>query len=275
MNAAITESASWTHQYQLTISSNFGSISPASGSWINAGAPVTIYAVSPATGSGEQYVWNGWTGSGSGSYAGTGNNSALVTMNAPISESASWTHQWRVTFQLSGLSSDASGTVLTVGSSSYTSSTFPSSPLWVNDGVSYSFAAVVSAGSGKQYTVSSMTGPASPIHSSGTVSATYLTQYQLSISGNLGIVSPDSGTWINAGSPVTILAATPSTGSGARFAWNGWTGTGSGSYTGTGNNSALVAMNGPITEYASWSAQYQLIIGGNFGSVSPDFCNLV
>ena len=269
MTSAVTATASWATQYLLQTSGNVGTVSPTSGSWYNAGTQVTIYAVPPSVGSGEQYVWNGWAGSGTGSYTGTGNNSALVTMNGPVNESASWTHQWQITFQQSGLSSDASGTVLMVGSSSYTYNTFPGSPMWVNDGASYSFVAAVPAGSGKQYASISVVGPTSPLHSSGTVSASYMVQYQLTISSNLGYVSPVSGTWFNAGSPVIIYAVSPATGSGARFAWNGWTGSGSGSYSGPGNNSALLTMNGPITEYASWSAQYQLTISGNFGSVGP------
>ena len=47
---------------------------------------------------GEQYVWNGWTGTGSGSYTGTNNPATnAVTMNAAITETASWTHQYQVT----------------------------------------------------------------------------------------------------------------------------------------------------------------------------------
>ena len=113
MNAPITETASWTHQYQISTSSNFGFVSPTSNSWINAGSPVTIYAVSPAATAGEQYLWNGWTGSGSGSYTGTSNNSALVTMNAPITESASWTHQYQITF---AVALSDSGTITPSGS---------------------------------------------------------------------------------------------------------------------------------------------------------------
>jgi hypothetical protein len=78
---------------------NFGTTTPAVGStWYNAGATVTISATAPGAGGGERYVWNGWTGTGSGSYTGTNNpaNNA-VTMNAPITETASWTHQYQLT----------------------------------------------------------------------------------------------------------------------------------------------------------------------------------
>jgi hypothetical protein len=59
---------------------------------------VTIQATAPGTGAGEQYVWNGWTGNGIISYTGTDNPAInAVTMNGPITEAASWTHQYYLT----------------------------------------------------------------------------------------------------------------------------------------------------------------------------------
>lgn len=75
----------------MTVSANFGSVSPASG-WFDAGSVITINASAPSAVTGEQYVWNGWTGSGVGNYSGMA-NPANVTMNGPITETASWTYQ--------------------------------------------------------------------------------------------------------------------------------------------------------------------------------------
>jgi hypothetical protein len=109
------------------MAANFGSVSPVTGGWYNAGSSVTIYAVSPSVGAGEQYVWNGWTGSGSGSYTGTGNNTSLVTMNGAVTETASWTHQYQVTFVVnpsssgttnpSGTSWQNAGSIITITAS--------------------------------------------------------------------------------------------------------------------------------------------------------------
>jgi uncharacterized repeat protein (TIGR02543 family) len=94
----MTVTASFTqNQYQLTMATNFGSVSPESDNWYTYGSSVTIYAVSPSVGGGERYVWNGWTGSGSGSYTGLDNNTNLVTMNGPVTETASWTVQYYLT----------------------------------------------------------------------------------------------------------------------------------------------------------------------------------
>ena len=77
--------------------------------------------------------------------------------------------------------------------------------------------------------------------------ANFQLQYFLTmaVSGN-GQVKPVS-TWQNAGNVVTIQAkANP----GSRFSF--WTGTGTGSFTGTANP-ASVTMNGPIMETATFS----------------------
>ncbi|MGB9622752.1 MAG: hypothetical protein ACPL07_02795, partial [Candidatus Bathyarchaeia archaeon] len=92
-----SQSITYTTQYELTMATNFGTTSPSvgGGHWYDAGTKVTISATAPVAGSGEQYVWNGWTGSGTGSYTGMDNPATdAVTMNGPITETASWTHQY-------------------------------------------------------------------------------------------------------------------------------------------------------------------------------------
>ena len=76
--------AAFTTQYQLTMNAGAGgTVEPASG-WRNNGAQVTISAT-PLNG----YHFTGWTGSGNGSYSGP-NNPASITMDGPITESASF-----------------------------------------------------------------------------------------------------------------------------------------------------------------------------------------
>ncbi|HWT02319.1 MAG TPA: Calx-beta domain-containing protein [Pyrinomonadaceae bacterium] len=85
-----------------------------------------------------------------------------------------------------------------------------------------------------------------------TYTATFATQHFLTMSaGAGGTVSPASG-WHNRGAGVSI-SATPNSG----FSFGGWTGSGSGSFTGS-TNPASVTMNGPVSETASFSAS-----GGN------------
>src|SRR5439155_8246709 len=77
-----------------------------------------------------------------------------------------------------------------------------------------------------------------------TYTATFKTQYFLTMAhGTGGMVSPASG-WKNSGIVVSI-SATPGNG----FSFSAWTGTGAGSYSGP-NNPASITMGGPITETA-------------------------
>src|SRR4029077_8155587 len=72
-------------------------------------------------------------------------------------------------------------------------------------------------------------------------------QYYLTMSaGTGGSVSPSSG-WENSGAAVAI-SATPPTG----YSFSGWTGSGTGSYSGT-SNPASITMSGPITETAAFT----------------------
>jgi hypothetical protein len=51
----------WKTQYYLTVN-NGGQGSVTGAGWYDAGSTATISATPPSAGSGEQYVWNGWTG---------------------------------------------------------------------------------------------------------------------------------------------------------------------------------------------------------------------
>ena len=80
-----------------------------------------------------------------------------------------------------------------------------------------------------------------------TYTATFTTQYYLTMSaGSGGTVSPGSS-WKNSGAIVSI-SATPATG----HSFSSWTGSGTGSYSGT-NNPASITISGPITETAAFT----------------------
>jgi hypothetical protein len=79
-----TYTATYLTQHYLTMQSGTGgTVTPTSG-WYNAGAQVQIEANSTSG-----YVFTSWTGSGSGSNSST-DNPAQVTVNAPITETASY-----------------------------------------------------------------------------------------------------------------------------------------------------------------------------------------
>jgi len=103
-DTTVSASSSCTAEAQckLTMATNFGTTSPSVGdTWENAGTVLTISATAPSAGPGERYVWNGWTGTGSGSYTGMDNPSSVTFGPDPISETASWTRQYYLTLAVS------------------------------------------------------------------------------------------------------------------------------------------------------------------------------
>ena len=248
MNEPVTETAAWRHEYYLTISTNFGTVSPSS-DWYPEGSSISIEASAPIPSIGERFVWNGWTGAGAGFYSGM-DNPATVVMNGPISETSSWTHQY----------------FLTVTSDHDT----PGGQGWYDaDATAYATltVAIVDGDVGTRYVFTSWVGDATgagltsePILMNGPKNAVadWETQYYLTIATDFGTVSPSSD-WYEAATPINIQAFAPTAGAGERYVWNGWTGTGSGSYNGI-SNPASITLNGPITEIASWTHQYYLTV---------------
>jgi len=246
--------ATYGTQYYLTVQASpaaGGSVSPASG-WYNAGTQVQISATANSG-----YQFYGWVGSGSGSYTGS-SSSATITMNGPITETAYF--QILITFSANGLGSDAQGTILTVNGQSYGYSNLPVTvAVSYGSTVSYSWSSPVSAGTGKRYVWQSTSGLASSQSGSftatqpGSVTASYATQYLLTMAASPsqgGTTSPAPGSyWYYAGTQVQI-SATANSG----YQFNGWSGSGSGSYSGT-SNPATITMDGPITETAVFYVQ--------------------
>jgi photosystem II stability/assembly factor-like uncharacterized protein len=101
--------ASFAKQYQLTMQTAAnGTTTPPSG-WFDAGASVSISA-DPAVG----YAFNGWAGTGSGSYSGWA-NPVNVRMNAPLTETPSFSGSVTVVVK-----SSPTGRLFEVDGTSYT-----------------------------------------------------------------------------------------------------------------------------------------------------------
>lgn len=121
VNSAVTYTALEKKQHYLTMqtspSSSAGTVSPSS-NWYDSGKQVTISA-SASSG----YKFDKWSGTGSGAYSGT-NNPATITVNAPITETASFQKAYTVTVKTlatyGGLStSPLSGLSVKVGTSTF------------------------------------------------------------------------------------------------------------------------------------------------------------
>ena len=264
MNGPVNETAYWMLQCRLVMATNFGATTPTAGEhWYNATTPVEITALAPTANAGEQYVFNGWTHTGTGGYSGS-SNPMTVTMNAAINQTASWTRQFALTM--------ATNTGTTVpGSGDH----------WYNAGTSVQISAVAaSLPDGERYMFNHWTGTGIGGYSGSdnfvsvtmnapiTETAAWTLQYQLIVAANFGTTSPGNGEhWYNETTSVIISVTAPTT-DGVNYIFNNWTGTGLGSYNGT-DNSVTITMDGPINQTASWALQYRLIMSTNFGTTSP------
>jgi hypothetical protein len=220
-----------------------GSVTPSNG-WKNSGTTVSISAT-PTNNTNVSYRFDAWTGTGTGSYSGT-NNPASITMNGPITESAAFIQnpvQVTVQTNLAGLSFSVDGI-------SYTAAqTFSWQP-----GSSHTIATTSpqSGGTGIRYVWTGWSGGGAISHTvapttNKTYTATFNTQYYLTMSHSTGgAVSPASG-WRGNGTTVSITA-TPAT----NYHFTNWSGSGTGSFSGT-SNPASITMGGPITEMGTFT----------------------
>jgi len=265
INANHTAVAHYVKQYKLIMSTNFGTASPSVGEhWYDVGSVVPISVTAPSVVDGEQYVWLGWTGTGTISYTGM-NNPASATMNSPITETAAWRHEYRLTMATNyGTTSPSLGDHWYEAGSIVSLSATPPSTI---DGERYVWNGWTGTGT---ISYTGMNNPAAvTMNSPITQTASWTHQYRLTMATNFGTTSPSVGEhWYDAGSIVAISAAPPSVIDGERYVWNGWTGTGTISYTGMDNPSS-VTMNSPITETAAWRHEYRLTIATNYGTTSP------
>lgn len=239
-----TYTATFTTQYYLTMSAaSGGTVSPGSG-WRNSGASVSVSAT-PTNTALVSYNFTGWAGLGIGSYSGM-NNPASISMTGPITEKAGFTQNFvDVTIQTS-----PDGRSFSVDGATYSSrQTFSWQP-----GSSHAIAttSLQSSGTGIQYAWKKWSDSGSISHmlaptTNKTYTATFTTQYYLTMSAGVGgTVSPASG-WRSKGASVSIHA-TPATG----YIFSNWAGAGTGCYTGS-TNSTIITMAAPITETGIFS----------------------
>ena len=245
-------------QCQLTMSTNYGSVSPGNGTQ-DIGSTITITATPPTASLGEQYVFLGWSGTGTGSYTGT-NNPASITMNGNITETAQWKIQYYLTV-----------------TSTYDSPSPVSGWFDTGSSITESVATPVSGGVGTQYVCTGWTGTGSA-PASGTASAltftitapsnvtwNWKTQYYLTVTSANGTAG-GSG-WYDSGASAyaTVTPLVVPGAVGTQYNFTAWSGDASGA---TSPSNAIV-MNSPKNATANWITQYYLIVYSPFGSPSP------
>jgi Divergent InlB B-repeat domain len=238
------------------ISGSGGSITSAGSQWLAPGT-LTSFTARPST----NFVFLGWTGTGSGAYTGP-NLIANVTVNSPITESASFealpVARFNLTIDETGLTTGVWWTV-DVNGIGYSSS---ATSLVVGDllpcgASSYALAVPTSyqnGTSGIQYVASGF--PSSTCTTGTTqVTVTFTEQFlvtPVSTGGGTASVlvagvSSSLSQWVPAGTTAGFEAS-PATG----YTFAGWVGQGLGNYTGPLLNRVITPM-GPVTEVASFS----------------------
>ncbi|MBI3766741.1 MAG: hypothetical protein HY277_09620, partial [Ignavibacteriales bacterium] len=244
-------SVNFKTQYLLTMNSESGGTVLPSSNWQDSGRVVSISAQAD-----PGYAFNGWTGTGAGSFTGI-TNPTNITMLAPITETASFTR-----FGVSvTLQTNPSGLSIIVDSISYVS---PQTFSWVT-GSSHTISTTSpqSGGTGTRYVWNSWSDNGTMSHvvvplKDSTITANFTTQYYLTMIANPGGSVTPTSTWYNSGQSVTITGF-PTT----DYVFNVWSGSGNGSYTGN-NNPATVFMNGPITEVGNFRRdQVQIVLQSN------------
>jgi len=253
VNEHIIQAVEWAEEYRLEIQSAYGEF--AGDGWYEPGTEVTISVDSSAsTGKGRRYFFQYWEGEGEGSYTGT-DNPAVVTMDSPILEVAVWQAQYYIE-------------VISEYGEPYGEGWYDS-----GDTATVSIDTVVNAGEGTRVRflrwegvgLGSYTGVMESfeivVQGPITETARWGTQYYLKLSSDWG--NPVGEGWYEDGSLATFsIDSMVNAGQGKRYRFTGWTGTGTGSYTGDDLNPSVV-MQGPIEEVAEWEYQYYISIQVN------------
>lgn len=253
-----TYTANFATQHYLTMVANEGgTVTPPSG-WFNHGQIVAITAIPNV-----DYSFNIWSGT-TGGYSGK-TNPSNVTVNLPITETASFTRNpISVTIQTnpSGRSFVYDGTTYLV------KQTFTEQP-----GTSHTIRIATTTqpgGTGIQYVWNNWSDGGIATHTifpvtDTTFTANFTTQFSLTMTtGTGGTVSPLTG-YQDSGAAV-LIKALPNKG----YIFKGWTGTGTGSYTGT-LDSTIITIGSPTTQTASFALDTMIITAsaGLHGTITP------
>src|SRR5271157_654511 len=209
--SGLTSDASGTVVTVDNVDKAYGDL-PFTTDWIDSGSSVTYSYSSPVASTGSptdtQYRWASTSGLDT-------LQTDTLTVSGAGTVTGTYVTQYKVTFAQSGLTSDASGTVVTVDNVDKAYGDLPFSK-WVDNSSSVSFsysASVSSSVTSKQYVLTEISGNAtsSPltVNSAVTVIGNYETQYFITVNAN-GHGSPtEVSTWVPAGSDFTVSVTAP------------------------------------------------------------------
>jgi len=271
----VSGSGSITMRLQRTATVTFsvsGMGSDASGTVLTVDGTSYSYSSLPVTftwdvGSQHSFTWTEYVSAGSGKrYTWVSTNglstSRTGTINVPSgggSVQATYKTEYRWTFEASGLSSDASGTVVTVDGTNYGYSSLPLYFWWDNGSThSYSYQQyVLTSNSGKRYANHNPPSWSGTVTGPGSLNPAYHVEYRLTVSvspSGAGTISPAPGDyWYDSGSSVSVSAT-----ANAGYAFSHWLLDGSNAGS---SNPISVTMDAPHTLTAVFTgASYTLTV---------------
>jgi hypothetical protein len=174
-----------------------------------------------------------------------------------------WKTQYQITFSESGVSSDFTGTVITIDGTNYGINAL-SAAFWWDSGSVHTFAyqspLVVSA-NGKQYVWTGTSGLSTSqagsltVSTNGTVIGSYKTQYYLTVTSAYGTTGGQG--WYDSGSTAyaTLNAGTVDQGNGTLRVFTTWGGDASGTNFAQSNS---ISMSDAKVAVANWKTQYSV-----------------
>jgi hypothetical protein len=256
-NGGTIQPLTFATQYQVSVSATLGGTAyVADGSefstsslWANSSDTVQLTA-SPTVGA-DTFV--GWTGTGAGSYSGTELDPTVVP-GGPVTEVATFTPivppvppMYTVEFSWSGGYLTGTAWTLRVDTTNY-SGVGPNITVSGLTATTYTVTVGVatSAADTTRWTPTLATFPLVVTQSTTKDVAFAAPSYWVSIAGSVGGTEGPASGWFASGAAL-VLTATPDVGQ----SFAGWTGTGTGSYSGN-QSTANATVGSPVTEFATF-----------------------
>lgn len=203
--------ANYLTQYYLTVASPYGTT--IGQGWYNADSSATFGLDQNLAGGGlVEYRLAGWNSTDPGGYSGTYPSPAglteTITINNPVTETASWGPYYLVTYKNTGCGS-SSARYLAAGSLATPPSQLPDSVFPLTEA---------------RCSLVSDNSTTTPLTGATTIAATYLAQFLLTIDDSTGPNSSPISEWVDAGTTVTPDVNSPLQGGpGLQYLASGWT----------------------------------------------------
>ena len=251
--------ALYAHQFLLTVTTDTGTVLPASG-WYDEGAVVAISVTPPPGNATDRYVFGGWTGDCTGT-------TCVITMDGPKSVHAAWIHEFRIdvgsTIPGQTIQADSTGVVTPASlwwaqGSSHTLQA--PAGVTLSEDTRANFASWTGGETSPVLDIVSVSGPA-------TYTASYTRQFRVTVVtdpvGRTVLVDGMAYTgpaWFDEGTVHTFDAgASPQIGAtGVRYAFRHWD-------AGSTTARRTTAIAAPTAMTATFDAQYRLTITSPFG----------